>query len=88
MKRKEIMIIGATAILAAIFSIILSGAVFGSPKKNAIKVPVVSKIDPVFPTPQTDETYNTFFNDKAIDPTQLIQIGDQSNATPFQGSDQ
>jgi hypothetical protein len=88
MKRKDFMIIGATAVIAVIFSIILSGALLGSPKKNQIKVPKVDVINALFPSPQTDDTFKPFFNDKALDPTQLIQIGDQTNASPFQGSGQ
>jgi hypothetical protein len=88
MKRKDFMILGAAAVIAAIFSIILSGALLGSPKKNAIKVPKVDTINALFPSPQTDDTYKPFFNQKAIDPTQLIQIGNQINAAPFQGSGQ
>ena len=84
MKRKDLMIIAATAFIAAIFSIILSGALLGSPKKNPIKVPSVDVINAIFPSPQTDDTFKPFFNQKAIDPTQLIQIGNQTNSAPFQ----
>ena len=88
MKRKELMIIGLTAFIAAIFSIVLSGLLFGSPKKNPIKVPVVDKISSDFPSPQTDEQYKIFFNNKALNPTQLIQIGGNNNSAPFQASEQ
>ena len=85
MKRKEIAIIAVVAIVAAVISIIISDAIFGSPKKNPIKVPVVVKISSNFPLPQTDEEFKKFFNDQAIDPTQLIRIGDGNNQVPFQG---
>jgi hypothetical protein len=88
MKQKELLIIGMTAFIAAIFSIILSGVLFGSPKKNPIKVPVVTKISSTFPSPQTDDSYKVFFNDKALNPTQLIQIGGSSNTQPFQNGNQ
>jgi hypothetical protein len=88
MKRKELMIVALTAFIAAIFSIVISGVIFGSPKKNPIKVPVVDKISSEFASPQTDDQYKTFFNNKALNPTQLIQIGGSNNSTPFQTSDQ
>jgi hypothetical protein len=88
MKQKDLTLIALTALVAAVFSIILSGVLFGSPKKNPIKVPVVDKISSSFPSVQTDDNYKTFFNSNALDPTQLIQIGGSSNTNPFQGSDQ
>jgi len=88
MKRKDLIVIGVTAVIAAIFSIILSGTLLGSPKKDAVKVPKVDTINALFPSPQTDDTYKPFFNQQAIDPTQLIQIGNQTNAAPFQDASQ
>jgi hypothetical protein len=88
MKRKELVIIGAVAFVAAIISIIISGAIFGSPQKNPIKVPVVNKISSEFPQPQNDDNYKKFFNKDANNPTQLIHIGDDNNTTPFQGANQ
>jgi hypothetical protein len=83
MKQKDMVIMGGVAIVAALFSIVLSGVIFGSPKKNPIKVPVVHKISSTFPTTQTDD-YKSFLNDKALNPTQLIQIGNTNNKQPFQ----
>jgi len=88
MKHKDWLLIGGVAFIAAIFSFIISGVIFGSPQKNAIKVPVVTPITSTFPSPQTDSSYKTFFNNKAFNPTQLIQIGGNNNTTPFQKSDQ
>jgi hypothetical protein len=50
MKRKELLIVGITAFITAILSIVLSGMLFGSSKKNAIKVPEVIKISSDFPS--------------------------------------
>ena len=86
MKRKDVLIIGIAAFIAAIFSFVLSGVIFGSPQKNVIKVPVVTKIDSTFPSVQTDTNYTSFFNSKSINPTQLIQIGSSNNQQPFQDS--
>jgi hypothetical protein len=85
MKHKDLIIIGLTAFLAAILSFVISGILFGSPKKNPIKVPVVDKIEPTFPQVKTDTNYTSFFNNQALNPTQLIQIGGSSNNQPFQG---
>jgi hypothetical protein len=62
--------------------------IFGSPQKNPIKVPVVTPISSDFPSPQTDSTYQAFYNQKALNPTQLIQIGGNGNTAPFNNSDQ
>ncbi|MBX4201731.1 hypothetical protein KW803_02460 [Candidatus Saccharibacteria bacterium] len=83
MKQKEWLVIGAVAFITAILSFVLSGALFGSPKKNPIKIPEVTKISSTFPSPQTDEDYKVFFNDKALNPTQLIEIGGNNNPTIF-----
>jgi hypothetical protein len=85
MKRQNLIIVILTAFIAAILSIVVSNALFGSPQKNVIKVPQVQKISSTFPLPQTDNTYQAFFNQQALNPTQLIQIGGSSNTTPFQG---
>lgn len=85
MKKKDLIVVGIVAFFAAIFSLILSGAIFNSPKKNPVKVPVVYKISSNFPSVQNDSAYKAFFNDKALDPTQLITIGGSTNPQPFQG---
>jgi hypothetical protein len=89
MKQKDLLVIGLVAVVAAIFSFVISGAIFGTSKENLIKVPEVQPISSSFPSPSTDETYQAFYNDKALDPTQLIQIGGNNNTAPFQdGSSQ
>ena len=82
MRRKDIVIIGLTALVAGFFSFVLSSKIFGSPKTHPIKVPVVQKIDPQFPVTSSSE-YTAFFNPQAINPTQLIHIGDDGNKAPF-----
>lgn len=86
MKQKELLVIGLTACIAAVISFIVSGMIFGSPKKHPIKVPVVTPISSSFPSVTTDDNYKSIFNDKAINPTQLIQIGGNNNTTPFNGT--
>ena len=83
MKRNDALLIGLVAFIAVILSFVISNTVFGNPKKNAIKVPVVTPISSQFPLPQTDQSYKAFFNSNALDPTQLIQIGNNNNQVPF-----
>lgn len=83
MKQQQWILIGVVAFIAALFSFVLSGMLFGSPKKNPIKVPVVTPISSTFPSVSTDDNYKPFFNDKALNPTQLIQIGGSNNTSPF-----
>lgn len=84
-KKQNLVVLAIVAFIAAIISIAVSGAVFGTPQSRPIKVPVVDNISPTFPDVQHDSTYTSFLNNKALDPTQLIQIGNSSNTTPFQG---
>jgi len=86
MKQKDLLLIGMVAFIAAILSFVLSDALFGSPKKNPIKVPVVQPISSNFPDVKNDQSYKSFFNSQALDPTQLIQIGNNNNTAPFQNS--
>lgn len=83
MKQKDWLLLGGVALIAVIISLVVSNLIFGSPQEHPIKVPVVQKISPDFPSPQTDSDYQAFFNNKAIDPTQLIQIGGKVNQQPF-----
>jgi energy-converting hydrogenase Eha subunit A len=85
MKKNTLVIVIVTAVFTAIVSFIVSNAVLGGPQKHPIKVPVVDKISSDFPNPQTDTVYKTFFNSSAVNPTQLIQIGNSQNAQPFVG---
>lgn len=86
-KRQNLIILVAAGLIAAIVSILVSGAIFGSPKSKPIKIPVVNKISPTFPDVQHDSNYTSFLNSKALDPAQLIQIGNNKNTAPFQGGD-
>jgi hypothetical protein len=83
-KRKDLMIVGVIAFIAALFSLFVSNAIFGSPSRNPIKVPVVHEINPEFPVVKDDTNYTSFFNDKALNPTQLIEIGNGTNTKPFE----
>lgn len=83
MKQKDFALIAVVIVISVVFSLVLSNAVIGSPKKNQLKAADVDALSASFPLP--DEKY---FNDKSLDPTQTIQIGNANNPDPFKGSDQ
>lgn len=78
MKQKDIALIVVIVIVTAFFSYFISNALFASAEMQQMEAEVVERISPDFPEP--DQRY---FNDDAIDPTQLIEIGDSSNPQPF-----
>ncbi len=82
MKQKDIAVLITIVFVAAVISIIVSGKTFNSPS-HKLKVPEVQAINSSFPDIKNDSQYNSFFNDQAIDPTQLIKIGTSQNNTPF-----
>lgn len=78
MKQKDIALILVVIVVAGAFSFGVSGTVFKT-KKRDLTAEVVTKIDANFADPDP-----AVFNDKAINPTQLINIGDNStNPQPF-----
>lgn len=78
MKQKDILLIVVVIIVSGVFSFVASKFLFNSPKGRQTPVEVVEKITADFPTP--DKKY---FNEKSINPTKLIKIGDSSNTKPF-----
>ena len=81
MKQKDIALIAVAVLFGVIFSVVLSNLVFASPKNRQQKVEVVQPITDDFPAPD-----NHYFNDQSFDPTQLITIGNNTNPTPFNGT--
>ncbi|PIZ63170.1 hypothetical protein COY17_01155 [Candidatus Saccharibacteria bacterium CG_4_10_14_0_2_um_filter_52_9] len=81
MKQKDIALIAIIVLISAIFSLIVSKAIFASPKNRQQPVEVVQPITADFPQPDSK-----YFNDKAIDPTRTITIGQNANPDPFSGS--
>ncbi len=86
MKQKDILVLVPVSIVAAVLSMIISGAIFNSSGARSVKVPVVMPITGTFPDIQNDSQYKAFFNSKALDPTQLIKIGPSHNQQPFSSS--
>lgn len=82
MKKKDIATIVVVVIISGGLSLVLS-SIFFSPKKHVTKVEVVPKITSDFPEPN-----KKYFNDKSVNPTQLITIGNNANTKPFNGPKQ
>ncbi|HSX27277.1 MAG TPA: hypothetical protein VLG25_00675 [Patescibacteria group bacterium] len=78
MKQKDYALVAVVVVISIVFSAIISKLIFGSAKSRKTKVEVVNKISSQFDLP--DKKY---FNEASIDPTQIIQIGDNPNPTPF-----
>ena len=78
MKQKDIALIVVVVFISGIFSLLLSNALFASPKNRQEKVEVVQPITADFQEPDSK-----YFNAQAIDPTQIIKIGDNNNNQPF-----
>lgn len=81
MKQKDIITLVVAVFFAILVSVLASKLIFASPKNRQQQVEVVPVITADFPTP--DKQY---FNGQSIDPTQLIEIGNNNNLTPFNGS--
>ncbi len=81
MKQKDILLIVVVAFISAVISIASSKILIAPAKNRQQKVEVVEPISASFNPP--DKQY---FNDQAIDPTQLITIGNNTNPKPFNGT--
>ena len=78
MKQKDIALIAVVVVASAVVSFVVSRLLFATPHDRQQKVEVVTPITADFPIP--DDKY---FNEKSVDPTKLIQIGVNSNPSPF-----
>lgn len=78
MKKKDLGPILLIVGLSAIFSFIISNALFGSPKTRQQQAEKASPISADFTRP--DDAY---FNQDSVNPTQIIRIGGGNNETPF-----
>lgn len=82
MKAKDFGMIAIFGLVAAVISFVIASNVF-KPPAGSTQVPDVSAIDPNFPDVKNDSNFNRIFNNQALDPTQPVQIGNQSNTVPF-----
>ncbi len=78
MKQKDILTVVVIVIISATFSFVISNLLINTPKNQQQKVEVVEPIGAEFVRPDSK-----YFNDKSINPTQKIQIGDSTNTKPF-----
>lgn len=78
MKRKDTLIIIVIAIFAGAISFTVSKIFFTSSKERNLTAETVQPITAEFQKPDP-----SVFNDKAINPTKLIRIGDSTNQQPF-----
>lgn len=83
MKQKDIALFLVVGIVSAIFSVGLSNFVISPSNKKQLEAEKVDAITADFDIPATD---NKYFNPNAINPTKLIEIGDNPNVTPFNGT--
>jgi hypothetical protein len=83
MKQKDILAIAVIVIVSAVIASIVVSKLFSGTKTHNLKAPVVQVIDSSFPDIAHDKSYQAFFNENALDPTQLIQIGTSQNTEPF-----
>lgn len=78
MKKNDILVIAVVAIFSGFISLMAANLLF-IPKKT--KQLTAQKVDPI--TADFKKPDNRFFNENAINPTKLIQIGDSNNTEPF-----
>ena len=83
MKQKDIALFAVIGIVSTIFSIILSGVLITPPKDKNQKAEVVAVITDDFTTPGPNDK---FFNKNSINPTRQIQISENTNTNPFNGT--
>lgn len=83
MKQKDLLILVVVAFVSAVFSLVLSNMFFATPENRSQQVEVIDAISSDFPKPS-----EKYFNSQSIDPAQPVQIGDNNNPNPFNGSSQ
>ena len=82
-KDKDNSVFMLAGVAAVIVGFIAASMFVHAPKKGSLKVDVVPAIPASFPDVKNDSTYSNYLNNKALDPTQAIQLGNSSNETPF-----
>lgn len=78
MKKNDLALILVTVFFAGVISLLVSKVFFTSGENSQLEAQVVQPITTDFQKP--DERV---FNEDAINPTQLIQIGNNSKSDPF-----
>ena len=83
MKQKDLALIAIIVFISGIVSFLVTNTVFAPPKSRQQQVEKVNPITADFPAPSSK-----YFNNQSNDPTQLIQIGNSTNPSPFNGATQ
>lgn len=78
MKKNDLLAIIIAGVVAGIFSLVASNILFTPNDKKQLTAQKVSPLDSKFEKPDP-----RYFNPDGINPTQLIQIGDNLNPQPF-----
>lgn len=77
MKQKDVALILVISFMSAVMSLIVSNFLFKANEKN-LDSHIVTAITTDFAEPN-----KKYFNENSINPTQTIQIGDNTNQQPF-----
>lgn len=88
MKQQDVLVIVAVVIFSVIASFVVSNLVFAPSPSKQQQVERVDAITAEFPDPKVDSRYTKYFNSNAFDPALPIEIGDNNNDNPFNGSGQ
>lgn len=78
MKNQDIAIIIVIAAISGVLSYFASDFLFASEKNTQHTVSKVTEVNPEFQMPS-----NKYYNQNSVNPTQLIQIGENNNENPF-----
>jgi len=79
MKQKDLALIIGVAGFSVVIAFVLANILIGSPDNRQTKVKTYQKLSSQF-----SEADKRYFNDQSINPTQTVQIGDNSNPKIFQ----
>lgn len=80
-KQSDIAMIILVTAISLVAAYVISGTIINSPDSRATPVEIAIPISPDFSEPD-----KKIFNDNAINPTELIKIGDPNTNSPFQDS--
>lgn len=83
MKQKDIALIVVIVGLSGVISFFVAQYFFLKPQDRQVKAEYVQPISDQFTPPDSK-----YFNANSIDPTQPIQIGNQTNTAPFNSTPQ
>lgn len=81
-KQSDIAMIILVASLSMVASYFIGDAIINTDENRSTDVEVVTPISPEFLLPSTE-----IFNDNAINPTELIKIGDDNTDQPFRSAE-